>query len=252
MSSTVPSGRSRLRSHGRSAAIAARGRNTIATTTETRAPRPIRDAFHRTPPWLLAAIAAAVVIAMAVVVTQPWMVPTDLVRDAQVVAAARGAASPAYGLVSNLGIVGMLLAAGAACAALALRPRRQDVRRLLAWSLTLTLVVASDDLLLLHETAAFGPGSGLVLAAAYAVAFVAFAARFRELIVQRFDPALLAAMFAGLGTSAVVDVLVDPATRASVLVEDGAKLLGLLAWSAFVARAAFLTLRADRRSAGDR
>ncbi|MFC9918300.1 hypothetical protein [Agromyces binzhouensis] len=228
------------------------GRNTITTTTETRAPQRIRDALHRTPGWLLAAIAAAVVIAMAVVATQPWMVPTDLVRDAQVVAAARGNASPAYGLVSNLGIVAMLLAAGAACTALLLRPRRRDVRRLLAWSLTLTLVVALDDLLLLHETAAFGPGSGLVLAAAYAIAFLAFALRFRDLIVERLDAALLVAMFAGLGTSAIVDVLVEPATRASVLVEDGAKLLGLLAWSAFVARAAILTLRTDRSSADDR
>ncbi|MRX44558.1 hypothetical protein [Agromyces kandeliae] len=192
------------------------------------------------------------VIAMAVVVTQPWTVPTDLVRDAQVVAAARGNASPAYGLVSNLGIVAMLLAAGAACMALLLRPRCRDVRRLLAWSLTLTLIVALDDLLLLHETAAFGPGSGFVLAAAYAIAFLAFALRFRDLIVERLDPALLVVMFVGLGTSAIVDVLVEPATRASVLVEDGAKLLGLLAWSAFVARAAILTLRTDRSTADDR
>ncbi|GAA2035539.1 hypothetical protein GCM10009819_20010 [Agromyces tropicus] len=222
------------------------GRTTITATTETPTPERIRSALRRTPAWLYAAIGGAATVAMAVVVTQPWVVPTDLVRDGQVVAAARGAASPAFGLVSNLGIVVTVLAAGAAITALALLPRGADARRLLAWCLGLSLVVALDDLLLLHETAAFGPGSGTVLAALYAAAFLAFTIRFRDIVVDRLDPALLVLMFAGLGTSAIVDVLVEPATRASVLVEDGAKLLGLLAWSAFVARAAILTLRAER------
>ncbi|WP_353814787.1 hypothetical protein [Agromyces sp. SYSU T00266] len=219
------------------------------TATEART-GPLRagDALRRTPRRLHAAIIVAVVVAMTVVATQPWVTPTDLVRDGQVVAAAHGDASPAYGLVSNLGIVVMVLAAGAASTALVVVPRADETRGLLAWSVALTMLVALDDLLMLHETAAFGPGSGVVLVATYAIAFLAFAVRFRELIVERLDPALLVAMFAGLGTSAVVDVLVEPATRTSVLVEDGAKLLGLLAWSAFVARAAILTLRADRRT----
>lgn len=197
-------------------------------------------------------IAAAVAVVMAVVVTQPWLSPTDLVRDAQVVAATRGDASPAYGLVSNLGVMAMVLAAGAALAASAVVRADHDGRRLLVWAAVLSLVVAADDLFLLHEASAFGPISGMVLVAAYGLGFLAYVGRFHELILERLDPMLLAGMFAGLGVSAFVDLLVDPPTRASVLVEDGAKLLGLLAWAAFVALAAVRLLRADRIDRGTR
>ncbi|GAA1058463.1 hypothetical protein GCM10017608_26220 [Agromyces luteolus] len=222
---------------------------TERTVPDSTTPHHVGDALRRTPPWIHVAMAVVVAVTVAVVLTQPWFAPTDLVRDSQAVAAKHGDASPAYGLVSNLGIVVLVLAAGTLVAALALVPRGAASRRLLAWGLALSLVFALDDLLLLHETAAFGPGSGTVLAAAYAVGFLAFALRFLDAVVERFDPALLAIVFVGLGASAMVDVLVDPATRLSVIVEDGAKLLGVLAWSAFVMRAAILALSADRAAA---
>lgn len=214
--------------------------------TETRTPNRTRAAIERTPLWTYAVIATAVAVTITVVATQPWLAPTDLVRDSQVIAAARGDANPAYGLVSNLGIMVTLLAAGHAATAVAILRRGSEARRLLGWSLALSLVVAADDLLLLHEAAAFGPGSSTAMAVVYAAGFLVVAVRFRTLIFDRLDPMLLALTFLGLGTSATVDVLVDPATTASVLAEDGAKLLGLLAWALFVVRAAILSIRADR------
>ncbi|WP_430647490.1 hypothetical protein [Agromyces sp. GXS1127] len=206
----------------------------------------LADAVRRTPVWITAAIIAAVLITVGVVLGQPWFAPTDLVRDSQSVAALRGRSDPAYGIVSNLGIIVLLLAAGTALAAIAGAPRRGGAQRILAWSLALSLLFALDDLLLLHEATAFGPAPGIALAAAYGVGFLTFVVRFRATIVDRFDPALLIGTFVGLGVSAIVDVLVDPATSTSVVVEDGAKLLGLLAWSAFVMRAAIITLRGAR------
>gem|GEM_PF-1776318 len=226
------------------------GATGTASTADARvdpAPRQhVRDAFRRTPAWIHVALAAVVAVTVVVVLAQPWFAPTDLVRDSQSVAATRGDASPAYGLVSNLGIVVLVMAAGTLVAAIAIVPPGAASRRLLAWSLALSLVFALDDLLLLHETAAFGPGSGTVLAAAYAAGFIVFALHFRDTILERFEPSLLAVVFTGLGASAIVDVLVEPATRLSVIVEDGAKLLGVLAWSTFVVRAAIVELRADR------
>ncbi|GAA1061772.1 hypothetical protein [Agromyces bracchium] len=220
-------------------------------TSERPSPGPtprqqVGDALRRTPARIHVGITAAVAATVAAVLTQPWMTPTDLLRDSQAVAAAHGDSSPAYGIVSNLGIVVLVMAAGTVVAAMAHARPSTGFRRPLAWGLALSLVFALDDLLLLHETAAFGPGSGTVLAAAYAVGFVAFAVRFRVTIIDRLDPALLIVAFASLGASAGIDVLVEPATRLSVIAEDGAKLLGVLAWSAFVVRAAFASLRADR------
>ncbi|WP_400996868.1 hypothetical protein [Agromyces sp. GXQ0307] len=214
--------------------------------------RHVGDALRRTPIRIHLTIAAAVAATVVAVLTQPWLAPTDLVRDSQAVAASHGDASPAYGVVSNLGIVVLVMAAGTLVAALAHGSPPAVSRRLLGWSLALSLVFAMDDLLLLHETAAFGPGSGTALAAAYAAGFLAFAVRFRATIIERLDPALLIVAFASLGASAGVDVLVEPATRLSVIAEDSSKLLGLLAWAAFVMRAAFASLRdarADRTPA---
>ena len=105
-----------------------------------------------------------------------------------------------------------------------------------------------DDLLLLHEAAAFAPWAGALVAAAYGLAFLRFVVRFRDVILRDLDVGLLLLAVGSLGVSLVTDVLVAP-TQSSVLVEDGAKLLGLVAWSAFVLRTALFAL-GHRRSAG--
>ena len=96
----------------------------------------------------------------------------------------------------------------------------------------LTLVLVVDDLLLLHEAAAFAPLAGVLTAAAYGLAFLRFVVRFRDVIVRELDVGLLLLAVGAFGVSAVTDLLVAP-TQTSVFVEDGAKLLGLVAWSAF-------------------
>jgi len=184
--------------------------------------------------------------AIAVVAMQEWLPPSDLLRDSQVVAALHGGASPAYGLVSNAGILLLVLATGGAIVArVALRGRLDRMRSLLVWSAVLGLVVALDDLLLLHETAAVVGGAGVVTAGLYGAAFLAYYAQFRGTIRRHLGVGLLALAVAALAFSVVVDGLAEPATQVSLLMEDGAKLLGYMAWSAFVLRAAVIALRSD-------
>ena len=65
--------------------------------------------------------------------------------------------------------------------------------------------------------------------------------RFRDVIIRDLDVGLLLLAVGSLGISLVTDLLVAP-TQSSVLVEDGAKLLGLVAWSAFGLRTALFAL----------
>jgi hypothetical protein len=203
-------------------------------------------------PWAAyAAVVVPVVIVLGAVAMQPWMPLSDLMRDSQVVAVARGDANAAYGLLSNLGILVMALASGGALIGrLALRGAPGPVRSLLAWSALLSLAVALDDLLLLHETLAFAAWAGALVGAVYGLAFLSYYLRFRATIRRDLGAGLLALAVAALGFSLVVDGLMEPATQSSILLEDGAKLLGFVAWSAFVLRAAVLALRSRASAPG--
>ena len=209
--------------------------------------------LSRTPPGVYLVVVLPVVLVMAATAWQPWLPPTDLLRDSQVVAAGHAGASPAYGLISNVGIVVLALAGGGAVIArIILRDAPAPWPRLLLWTAVLTLVLALDDLLLLHEAAAFAPGAGVLVAAAYGLAFLRFIVRFRDAIIRDLDVGLLLLAVGSLGISLVTDLLVTP-TQSSVLIEDGAKLLGLVAWSAFGLRTALVALdhsrvRASRRA----
>jgi hypothetical protein len=205
--------------------------------------------LSRTPAWAYLAVVLPVVVLMAGVVLQPWFAPTDLMRDSQVIAARHDAASPAYGLISNLGIVVLALASGgAATTGLILRHARAPWARLLVWIAGLSLALVLDDLLLLHEAATFAPGAGALIAGAYGLAFLRFATTFRDVIARDLDVGLLLLSVGALAVSAATDVVVT-ATQSSVLVEDGAKLLGLVAWSAFAIRTALVAARNGDRSA---
>jgi hypothetical protein len=225
---------------------------TDAAASARRHARAFARAADRTPALVYAAAVVPVALVFVAATTQPWMPPTDLVRDSQAVAVLRGSAHTVHGLVSNLGILAMAMAAGAAIVAAAAAPRRDDrLRRVLAWGGGLTLAVALDDLLLLHEGATFAAWMPKVIVMAYAVAFAGYLWRFRTEIMRHLDVGLLAIAMLALGTSALVDVFAEPPTVASVLVEDGAKLLGLTAWSTFLVRGALIALRpqhADRRT----
>ena len=199
--------------------------------------------LSRTPPAVYLAVVLPVVVAMAAAVLQPWIPPSDLLRDSQVVAAGHAGESPAYGLISNVGIVVLALSSGAAAIGrLILHDAPAPWPRLLLWTAVLSLVLVLDDLLLLHEAAAFAPWAGALAAAAYGLAFLRFVGRFRDVILRDLDVGLLLLAVGSLGLSLVTDLLVAP-TQSSVVVEDGAKLLGLVAWSAFGLRTALFALR---------
>ena len=70
--------------------------------------------LSRTPPAMYLAVILPVVAVMAATVLQPWLPPSDFLRDSQVVAAGHAGASPAYGLVSNVGIIVLTLSSGGA------------------------------------------------------------------------------------------------------------------------------------------
>jgi hypothetical protein len=220
--------------------------NPTAAASARRLARAFARAADRTPPLVYAAAVVPVAVIVIAVVTQPWMPPTDLVRDSQAVAVLRGSAHTVHGLVSNLGILATAIGAGAAFVGAAAAPARRDrLRRALAWGGVASLVVALDDLLLLHESGTFASWMPKLFAAAYAAGFAAYLWRFRVAILRHLDVGLLALALLGLATSAIVDVLAEPATVASVLVEDGAKLLGLAAWATFLIRGALIALRSQ-------
>jgi hypothetical protein len=227
---------------------------TDAAASARRLARAFARAADRTPPIVYAAAVVPVAIIIVAVATQPWVPPTDLVRDGQAVAALRGSARTAHGLVSNLGIIAMAMAAGAAIvSAAAAAPRDDRLRRALAWGGGLTLAVALDDLLLLHEGATVAAWMPKLIVIVYGTGFVVYLWRFRAELLRHLDVGLLAIAMLALGTSALVDAFAEPATVASVLVEDSAKLLGFAAWSAFLVRGALIVLRRqpERRRADD-
>lgn len=196
----------------------------------------------RTPTAVYVAVVAPVAIAVVAAATQPWLPPSHLLRDSQVVAGLHGDTSPAYGLLSNLGILAIAVASGMALLGwLATRRAGDELGPLLAWSFGLGLAFVLDDLLLLHEAASSASWTGIAIAAGYGVGFLVFLARFQDVARQRLDGGLLLLAIAAFAGSAAVDLLATP-TQASVLIEDGAKLLGIVAWSVFVARAAIVAL----------
>ncbi|MEI5583526.1 MULTISPECIES: hypothetical protein [unclassified Agromyces] len=214
-----------------------------AVRTARRLSRVLAGAADRTPRLVYAAAVVPAAVLVIAVVTQPWVAPTDLVRDGQAVAVLRGTPHASHGLVSNIVILAMALAAGAALLGAAAGPSRGDrLRRAVGWGGGISLVLALDDLLLLHESITVTAWMSKLVVLAYGLGFAVFLWRFRVEIVRNLDVGLLAIAMLALGTSALVDAFAAPPTVASVLVEDGAKVLGFAAWCAFLVRGALVAL----------
>lgn len=177
---------------------------------------------------------------------QPWVAPGDLLRDPLAVAEMTDNCCKVYfGAVSNLGIV-LWMAGAAIClfaAAVIVTADRTDVmaRFLLAGGL-LTGFLGFDDLFLVHENVlpAFGVPE-LVTYGAYGLLGLSYLVFFwRQIFANRF------VMFGIAGTLLAISVTIDWVihTDASwrILLEDGAKIMGITAWVSFHAIAAWAAL----------
>ena len=160
-----------------------------------------------------------------------------LLRDPIVVAAtANECCAPHFGAVSNLGIIGwsigcfsVLMAAGVIQANPA--PQTAPLRLPFLWATgAITLIFMLDDLFLLHEWVLPGLGVPEILVlGGYGAVFLAYAVCFRRFIVRSHFVFFFVAccLFA---TSILIDLIIG---APPILLEDGAKFMGIFAWSGF-------------------
>lgn len=147
-----------------------------------------------------------------------------------------------YGVISNLGIVAWVGAAAVLLFAYAVRrihglTRTAPSRMLLEFGL-LTMLLALDDLLMLHEglfESTLGISERWVLAA-YVLLTATLLVRHRDTILGS-EHALLAIALLCFAVSVVLDVFVGD-FRGEYVIEDGLKLAGIATWLAYFGRVA--------------
>ena len=183
---------------------------------------------------LLVALAA---LAAAAATFQPFADPRLLFMDVIAGAQASGYCCRGYyGVMSSLGAVGWVLAAGVALfAALCLWTRSESATQYLplAFGGALSLALCLDDMLLLHESIL--PGWGLqqeIVLAAYGLAGLVYAFVQRRILLLRDGTFLLLAylLFSG---SLAIDILLHSTQSLIVAAEDSLKFVGIYAWLAF-------------------
>jgi hypothetical protein len=146
-----------------------------------------------------------------------------------------------YGLVSNLGVM-LWTTAAAVCLFTALLlvnlGRRGAEPIFLIAAGLFTGWLALDDFFMIHEDVLplFGVPQPLTYAGYAGAAALYLLLSWRQILDSR--PALMALAMALLGTSVVIDVLVHSESTLHVFMEDGAKFLGILAWTGFHVTAA--------------
>lgn len=155
--------------------------------------------------------------------------------------------SPFAGLVSYIGIFATF-STGAICLFAASNAR--DGAPLLGAVGGFSLLIAADDLLMLHEEVFpewVGIQEHLVLFV-YLLIAAGIAVRFRATLFGE-PTAGLGFAVALLGASVVLDALTEY-SRAEVIIEDGLKFLGLMAWAVYWINRSNLAVRAALRPAG--
>ena len=197
--------------------------------------------------WVWFAALVPPVVLMAFIAYQPWIDPGDLLRDPLAVAEMKQECCKVYyGAVSNLGVmtwIGSAVVCLFAASVLATAGGRPaDVSFLMAAGL-FTGFLAMDDLFLVHENVlpAFGV-SEPVTYAAYALLGLAYLiASWRPISDSHYILFAVACGF--LATSVMVDWQVHSDHRLRIVLEDGAKLIGISAWATFHLAAAWSLLR---------
>lgn len=158
-----------------------------------------------------------------------------------------GGACSYIGLVSNAGLLVWAAAAGV-CLVTAV-VCRLDARSSLAgpflWLGLLTAVLAVDDGFQLHEYAApavVAQGEALTILV-YALALGVILLRYRSFVLRTPFGLLLAS-----GALFAVSIACDRWATDLHLVEDGAKLLGIVSWAMWLVSTSVAVLRADTRA----
>lgn len=198
------------------------------------------------PVYLLALLPALAFFGLLYI--QPWLPMASLIRDPVAIFGGQFY----HGLVSNIGILLWCTAAAICLFRGAENWRAGDLRRggfLLSAGL-LTSMLMLDDFFLMHEQMLprlTGMPEKLFLIV-YPVAVVLYvAAWWREIV--RADAALFLLSLAFFAISNLIDVAFDyhfyeiPAgleVSASVILEEGAKFIGIAAWAVFHIRAAWM------------
>lgn len=210
--------------------------------------------LRRTPVavWALAILPAVAVLAVMGVQTS---VPVGhLTRDPLAVARETGVLSVANGILSNLGVLALGASAGAAASGAAILLASGHGRHRYAAFMLLGAAIggllALDDLFMIHESERFAAvGGERTVLAVHALAMAAYLALFRHEILAETHGGLLMLALGLFGTSVAIDATgVDaPAESLYWLAEDGAKFLGIAAWTVFQIAA---TTDAARLAAG--
>ena len=218
--------------------------------------RPILDQVRASlvrQPWMLSCAIAGVTCALTAAMMASiigWQAePQFLLMDPNALASQ----PPYYGAIGVCGAA-IWLAAGACAlmASLAAASRDAPVRQALLFGGALTVIMALDDLLMLHEgilpLLGVPEGSVLFVYAGLGALFLWRVAAF----ALSTDWLLLLAGQAGLGGSMVADMFMSreliSTWAVQVVFEDVVlKLTGILFWSAFLVRLALASLAADRR-----
>ncbi|MGH6943951.1 MAG: hypothetical protein ACREH6_07010, partial [Geminicoccaceae bacterium] len=197
------------------------------------------------PLWLYFATLVPSLLVVMAAAAQPWVPVADLLQDPLTVVKRVENVRPSahYGFVSNLGVL-LWCAAASVCLFVAVllvslgSSRREIAFMIYAGSLTLLLML--DDLLLGHEVIyrfLFSMTEKHVLAV-YMIATLAYLALFWRLIL-RVDFEILVIGLGMFGLSALMDSDQAHPDRLGLVMEDGAKFLGITAWAAFHLRAAW-------------
>jgi hypothetical protein len=141
-------------------------------------------------------------------------------------------AQPYIGFVSQLGIL-LWAAAAAVCFFCAkVVSKAHPLKKFLLVSGLLTLMLGMDDAFLLHE--AVFPHIGVpekVVLGAYCILGLLYVIRFQR-VIETTAYVLLWLALAGFAASVALDVLPPPGVN-PYLFEDGAKLLGIVAWMSY-------------------
>jgi hypothetical protein len=210
--------------------------------------------LRRTPASVYA-LAILPAVAILVAMGAQTSVPVGhLTRDPLAVARETGSLSAVYGILSNLGVLALGASAGAAASGAAiLLASGQGRRRYAAFMLLGAAIggaLALDDLFMIHESGQFAAiGGERTIIVGHALAMAAYLAFFRHEIIVETHGGLLVLSLGLFATSVAIDATGVDAPMESLywLAEDGAKFLGIAAWTVFQIAA---TTDAARMAAG--